>query len=185
MKQFLVFIAILLYCNLYAQDFNVEEYIQKGIDAFGNAQYEEAINYLRPCEEFYSQFSDSVSKSNDAELLSMEATVYGSLGDYKKAIDCETKSSIILKSLYGVNHPDYATSLSNLANEYSNLGDYNKAIEIGTQAMDIRKQMFGEKHPDYAASLSDLANYYSNQGDYSKAVEFGTQAMNIRKQALG
>ena len=99
MKQFLVFIAILLYCNLYAQDFNVEEYIQKGIDAFGNAQYEEAINYLRPCEEFYSQFSDSVSKSNDAELLSMEATVYGSLGDYKKAIDCETKSSIILNNL--------------------------------------------------------------------------------------
>ena len=185
MKQFLVFIAILLYCNLYAQDFNVEEYIQKGIDAFGNAQYEEAINYLRPCEEYYSQFSDSVSKSYDAELLSMEATVYGSLGDYKKAIDCETKSSIILKSLYGVNHPDYATSLSNLANKYSNLGDYNKAIEIGTQAMDIRKQMFGEKHPDYAASLSDLANYYSNQGDYSKAVEFGTQAMNIRKQTLG
>ncbi len=185
MKQFLVFIAILLHCNLYAQDFNIEEYIQKGIDAFGNAQYEEAINYLRPCEEYYSQFSDSVSKSNDAELLSMEATVYSSLGDYKKAIDCETKSSIILKSLYGVNHPDYATSLSNLANKYSNLGDYNKAIEIGTQAMDIRKQALGEKHPDYAASLSDLANYYSNQGDYSKAIEFGTQAMNIRKQVLG
>ena len=33
MKQFLVFIAILLYCNLYAQDFNVYDYIQKGTDA--------------------------------------------------------------------------------------------------------------------------------------------------------
>ena len=62
MKQFLVFIAILLYCNLYAQDFNVEEYIQKGLAAYKNAQYEEAINYLRPCEEYCSQFSDSVSK---------------------------------------------------------------------------------------------------------------------------
>ena len=102
MKQFLVFIAILLHCNLYAQDFNVEEYIQKGIDALENAQYEEAINYLKPCEKYYSQFSDSVSKSNDAELLSMEATVYSSLGDNKKAIDCETKSAIILKSLYGI-----------------------------------------------------------------------------------
>ena len=185
MKQFLVFIAILLHCNLYAQDFNVEEYIQKGIDALENAQYEEAINYLEPCEKYYSQFSDSVSKSNDAELLSMEATVYSSLGDNKKAIDCETKSAIILKSLYGENHPDYATSLSNLANYYSGLGDYNKAIEFETQVLNIRKQTLGEDNPGYLTSLINLANYYSNLGDYNKAIEIETQVLNAFKQTLG
>ena len=185
MKQFLVFITILLYCNLYAQDFNVEEYLQKGIDALENAQYEEAINYLKPCEKYYSQFSDSVSKSNDAELLSMEATVYSSLGDNKKAIDCETKSAIILKSLYGENHPDYATSLSNLANYYSGLGDYNKAIEFETQVLNIRKQTLGEDNPGYLTSLINLANYYSNLGDYNKAIEIETQVLNAFKQTLG
>ena len=55
MKQFLVFIAILLHCNLYAQNFNIDEYFQKGLDAFENSKNEEAIFYLTPCENYYSQ----------------------------------------------------------------------------------------------------------------------------------
>ena len=185
MKQFLVFIAILLHCNLYAQDFNIEEYIQKGLAAYQNAQYEEAINYLTPCEEYCSQFSDSVSKSYDAALLSIVATSYGLNGDYKKALDYETKASIIFKSLYGENNPNYATSLNNLAGLYFKLGDTNNAIEVTTKAMNIYKQALGENHPDYAATLYNLANYYDDLGNYSKAVEIGTMAVDVLKQALG
>ena len=94
MKQFLVFIAILLYCNLYAQDFNVEEYLQKGLAAYQNAQYEEAINYLTPCEEYCSQFSDSISKSYDAVLLSIESIAHSALGNHKKALGYGEKASI-------------------------------------------------------------------------------------------
>ena len=165
MKQFLVFIAILLHCNLYAQDFNVEEYLQKGLAAYQNAQYEEAIHYLTPCEEYYSQFSDSVSKSNDANLLSIVATSYGLNGDYKKALDYETKASIIFKSLYGENNPNYTTLLNNIAGLYSKLGDTNNAIEVTTKAINIYKQALGENHPDYATTLYNLANYYDDLGN--------------------
>ena len=185
MKLFLVFIAILLHCNLYAQDFNVEEYLQKGLAAYQNAQYEEAIHYLTPCENYYSQFSDSISKSCDATLLSLVATAYYSQGNYKKAIDCEAKALIVLKSLYGENHLDYATSLTDLAYYHFKSGNYNKAVEIETMAKNIRKQVLGEKHPDYVLSLSKLGNYYCDLGDYKKAVEFETMAMNLRKQSLG
>jgi len=185
MKQFLVFIAILLHCNLYAQDFNVEEYLQKGLAAYQNAQYEEAIHYLTPCEEYYSQFSDSVSKSNDANLLSIVATSYGLNGDYKKALDYETKASIIFKSLYGENNPNYTTLLNNIAGLYSKLGDTNNAIEVTTKAINIYKQALGENHPDYATTLYNLANYYDDLGNYSKAVEIGTMAVDVLKQALG
>ena len=185
MKQFLVFIAILLYCNLYAQDFNVEEYLQKGLAAFENSKNEEAIFYLTPCENYYSQFSDSISKSCDATLLSLVATAYYSQGNYKKAIDCEAKALIVLKSLYGENHLDYATSLTDLAYYHFKSGNYNKAVEIETMAKNIRKQVLGEKHPDYVLSLSKLGNYYCDLGDYKKAVEFETMAMNLRKQSLG
>lgn len=185
MKQFLVFIAILLHCNLYAQDFNVEEYLQKGLAAYQNAQYEEAIHYLTPCEKYYSQFSDSVSKSNDANLLSIVATSYGLNGDYKKALDYETKASIIFKSLYGENNPNYTTLLNNIAGLYSKLGDTNNAIEVTTKAINIYKQALGENHPDYATTLYNLANYYDDLGNYSKAVEIGTMAVDVLKQALG
>ena len=185
MKQFLVFIAILLHCNLYAQNFNIDEYFQKGLDAFENSKNEEAIFYLTPCENYYSQFSDSISKSCDATLLSLVATAYYSQGNYKKAIDCEAKALIVLKSLYGENHLDYATSLTDLAYYHFKSGNYNKAVEIETMAKNIRKQVLGEKHPDYVLSLSKLGNYYCDLGDYKKAVEFGTMAMNLRKQSLG
>ena len=185
MKQFLVFIAILLHCNLYAQNFNIDEYFQKGLDAFENSKNEEAIFYLTPCENYYSQFSDSISKSCDATLLSLVATAYCSQGNYKKAIDCEAKALIVLKSLYGENHLDYATSLTDLAYYHFKSGNYNKAVEIETMAKNIRKQVLGEKHPDYVLSLSKLGNYYCDLGDYKKAVEFGTMAMNLRKQSLG
>ena len=185
MKQFLVFIAILLHCNLYAQNFNIDEYFQKGLDAFENSKNEEAIFYLTPCENYYSQFSDSISKSCDATLLSLVATAYYSQGNYKKAIDCEAKALIVLKSLYGENHLDYATSLTDLAYYHFKSGNYNKAVEIETMAKNIRKQVLGEKHPDYVLSLSKLGNYYCDLGDYKKAVEFETMAMNLRKQSLG
>ena len=185
MKQFLVFIAILLHCNLYAQNFNIDEYFQKGLDAFENSKNEEAIFYLTPCENYYSQFSDSISKSCDATLLSLVATAYCSQGNYKKAIDCEAKALIVLKSLYGENHLDYATSLTDLAYYHFWKRNYNKAVEIETMAKNIRKQVLGEKHPDYVLSLSKLGNYYCDLGDYKKAVEFGTMAMNLRKQSLG
>ena len=160
MKQFLVFIAILLHCNLYAQNFNIDEYFQKGLDAFENSKNEEAIFYLTPCENYYSQFSDSISKSCDATLLSLVATAYYSQGNYKKAIDCEAKALIVLKSLYGENHLDYATSLTDLAYYHFKSGNYNKAVETETMAKNIRKQVLGEKHPDYVLSLSKLGNYY-------------------------
>lgn len=185
MKQFLVFIAILLHCNLYAQDFNVEEYLQKGLAAYQNAQYEEAIHYLTPCEDFFSQFSDSTFKSYDATLLSFVAMAHSSLKNHKKALVYETKASIVLKSLYGEKHPEYANSLSNLAYYYSDLNDYNKAIEIGIKATNILKYVFGEDHPKYANSLETLALSYSNSGDYNTAIEIEIQAMNIRKQVLG
>ena len=185
MKQFLVFIAILLHCNLYAQNFNIDEYFQKGLDAFENSKNEEAIFYLTPCENYYSQFSDSISKSCDATLLSLVATAYYSQGNYKKAIDCEAKALIVLKSLYGENHLNYATSLTDLAYYHFKSRNYNKAVEIETMAKNIRKQVLGEKHPDYVLSLSKLGNYYCDLGDYKKAVEFETMAMNLRKQSLG
>ena len=185
MKQFLVFIAILLHCNLYAQDFNVEEYIQKGLAAYQNAQYEEAINYLTPCEEYCSQFSDSISKSYDAVLLSIESIAHSALGNHKKALGYGEKASIVFKSLYGENHPNYATSLNNLSGLYFKLGDTNNAIEVTTKAMNIYKQVLGENHPYYATALGNLAKYYAGLRDYSKAVEIGIKAMNIQKQTLG
>ena len=77
MKQFLVFIAILLHCNLYAQNFNIDEYFQKGLDAFENSKNEEAIFYLTPCENYYSQFSDSISKSQIPKSIPTFLLVFG------------------------------------------------------------------------------------------------------------
>ncbi len=65
----------------------------------------------------------------------------------------------IRKKVFGKEHTDYATSLSNLANYNSSLGNYAEAIRLVTEALQIRKKVLGKEHPDYALSLVFLAVY--------------------------
>ena len=65
------------------------------------------------------------------------AIIYASFGNKNKAIEYGTKANLIIKTLFGVVHPDYANSLSNLAGYYYDLGNYAKAIEYFRQNLSI------------------------------------------------
>ena len=71
----------------------------------------------------------------------------------------ETEALQIRKKVFGKEHTDYATSLSNLANYNSSLGNYAEAIRLGTEALQIQEKVLGKEHPDYALSLVFLAVY--------------------------
>ena len=73
--------------------------------------------------------------------------VYGSQGDYSKAIEHHTKSlSIRLKAL-GAEHPDVADSYNNLGLEYNTQGNYSKALEYYEKCLPIYLKTFGAEHP--------------------------------------
>ena len=73
--------------------------------------------------------------------------VYGSQGDYHKAIEHHTKSlSIRLKTL-GAEHPHVANSYNNLGLAYNYQGGYPKAIEYYEKCLPIYLKTFGAEHP--------------------------------------
>ncbi|MGN0187295.1 MAG: CHAT domain-containing protein, partial [Paludibacteraceae bacterium] len=91
----------------------------------------------------------------------------------------------IWKSVYGEQHPAYATSLNNLGSLYSDMGDYAKAERYYLESLSIRKSVLGEQHPDYALSLNNLGWLYSAMGDYSKAERYYLESLSIHKSVLG
>ena len=183
MKRIIIAIIYIIPVSLYAQSDSLDIWTEKGITAFKNNNYKEAIKYFEYCTKDYER--QQLEDGKYGSYLSLLAFCNAKLGDYSKAVEYEAKATEIKKTKLGENHPDYAASLGNLANGYFYLGDYSKAVEYGTKAMEIRKTILGENHPDYAASLNILANGYFYLGDYSKAVEYGTKAMEIRKTILG
>ncbi len=92
-----------------------------------------------------------------------------SKGDYAKAEPLLLEARDLFKNLLGGNHPDYATSLSNLAALYELKRDYAKAEPLLLEARDLCKKVLGGNHPDYATRLNNLAVLYTSKGDYTKA----------------
>jgi CHAT domain-containing protein/Flp pilus assembly protein TadD len=106
-------------------------------------------------------------------------------GDFREAIRFAEQAASIQRRLLGAQHPDTATSFSNLAELYQALGDYAKAEPLLRQALKIRKKALGENHPDTAGSLNNLAGLYGLLGDYAKAEPLYRQALEIDKKVLG
>ncbi|WP_049858500.1 tetratricopeptide repeat protein [Gloeothece citriformis] len=91
----------------------------------------------------------------------------------------------VLKSYFGEEHPDVATSLNNLAVLYHYQGRYTEAEPLYLQALEMRKQLLGQSHPDVATSLNNLAILYYSMGRYEKAEPLYLEALEMYKQLLG
>ena len=75
------------------------------------------------------------------------------LGDYEGAKKGYLKVLEIEKRVFGEDHVEYATTLSNLSVAMKNLGDYEGAKKGYSEALDIKKRVYGEDHVQYKKSL--------------------------------
>jgi len=193
------------YCmNAYSTANFLENYNEKKIIAYyiaqcynylglaksGNEQrslYDKALQYLSFADSTDTnitnfrktvQLNIAVSYSNDAYKKNKQ-------GNFKEAIQLETVDLKMIEKIFGKEHPDYATALSDLALYNSEAGNYQEAVRLETVALKIRERAFGKEHPRYAAALSDLALYTSNIGNYQEAVRLETEALKIREKTSG
>ena len=79
--------------------------------------------------------------------------MYDSLGEYNQAKELHKKALSILKTIFGEDHTDIATSYNNFDSVYDTLGEYNQAKELQEKALTIRKKIFGEDHADVAKAI--------------------------------
>ena len=86
------------------------------------------------------------------------ATSWGARPLYERAL-------AISEKVLGTEHPDTATSLSNLADLLRDQGDLAEARALRERALAIRERRLAPSIPFTAASLSSLANLLQAQGD--------------------
>ena len=58
------------------------------------------------------------------------------------------KALKIRKKIFGIKHPDTATSYNNIGSIYYNQGDYAKALEYYQKALEIFEKVLGTDHPN-------------------------------------
>ena len=118
-------------------------------------------------------------------ILNCSGVVYGEIGKHNQAKGLHKDELIILKEIFGEEHPSVATSYSNLGRVYDSLGEYNQAKELYEKAHMIQKKILREEHPSVATSYSNLGSVYDSLGEYNQAKELYEKALMIEKKIFG
>ena len=129
------------------------------------------------------------STSRDAPLL---AEIQNSLGqararcgDRPAAIELLNSSITALENIYGQEHPEVASGLSNLGTVYRDLKRYKKAKALYVRALEIDRHVLGPTAPKTAVDLNNLGALAFLRHHNREAEAFLSEALKINEQSLG
>ena len=89
------------------------------------------------------------------------------------------KALKICESVLGVNHPDTATSYSNIGALLREKGDLDGALQEHQKALKIRESVLGVNHPDTATSYNNIGALQQDKGDLDGALQHYQKALKI------
>lgn len=106
----------------------------------------------------------------------------GMLGEASEVLE---KSLELMKSNYGVDHPDTLLGMNNLATTYSGQGRLDDARDIFENALQKQQATLGPNHPTTLVTMSNLAHCYERLGNGPKAIELLEQTAEMMKVVFG
>ena len=101
------------------------------------------------------------------------------MGDHKQALEYQLKALAIFERVLPPEHPDLATSYSNVSYTYGELGDHEKELEYDLKALGIRERVLPGNHPDLARSFNNIAWTYYRLGRFGEAATHMRRAADI------
>ena len=107
------------------------------------------------------------------------------LADYTQARRLHERALAINEKVFGPDHPESATHLSNLASAIAAQGDFATARQHHERALTIREKVLGPEHPDTANSLGHIARLLHALGDLAAARTLHERALTINEKVLG
>jgi len=121
----------------------------------------------------------------EADLRTTLGNVYSDLGEYAIAADMHQEALALRRGLHGDEHPDVATSLSNLANVLHQQGKFPEAEVLYRRALALRTKLLGEEHGDVISCLGGLAKVLWRQGKMDEAEGLQRQTLQMQRKLLG
>jgi tetratricopeptide (TPR) repeat protein len=106
-------------------------------------------------------------------------------GKYDQAIIKLYDALKICTDELGEQHPDTATSYTNVAVCLNEQGQYKKSLVLHKKSLDISISQLGNRHPLVVTCYNNLASCLNSQGQHAEALHLFKRALNICKSELG
>jgi len=141
--------------------------------------------------EILDQGADKIARELQGQplvqgkLMNTMGSVYKGLGLYDAALGLLEKALDTRTKALGPDHPDVATTLSDLGTVVWRKGDFMKAEDLQRQALAIRERKFGPDSVEASNSLHNLGTLNWSQGKYEEARRVLERALAIREKVLG
>ena len=107
------------------------------------------------------------------------------MGDYKLASDLYTEALAIQRRVLKPDHPELATTLSNMGSLYQRQNQTELAIPLLEEALEIRTKVFPDDHPTLLTSRNMMAVAYGNLGRMDEAIVLARKVLAARQKKLG
>lgn len=140
---------------------------------------------LEPLIGHVRALTESVADAETVTLLGWLGMYEQERGAYGLAIVVRQRVLDAGRGLYGDEHPDTLTSMSNLAFTLWNQGDLAGARVIEEEVLAVRRRLLGDEHPDTLTSMNNLASTLWDQGNFVGAQELQERALAVRRRLLG
>lgn len=150
--------------------------------------------YQQDAGDSIGPIGEGITRNNIAGLYRLTGNSYAGLQDYANAQTHYRRSEENYREALalleddvravGPDHPDVATSLSDLAILYSDRGEYTEAEPLFKRALTILENNLGSGDRFVADAVVNLAHCYYIQGRYDDAESLYNRALKIRKKEL-
>ena len=152
--------------------------------AYHRGRYIESRSYVIEAQRIFDQLGDA-NLELKANLLNDLAYTSSALGDVELVLANHMQALQIRRDLFGKQHTDIATSLTNVGHWYGEQGDLQRALEYSEQALAMRRELFGNQHPAIATPLNNVGQWYGKRGDLQRALEYSEQALAMQRELFG
>jgi len=120
-----------------------------------------------------------------AKALSSLAMVQTNSGSLDSAETLRREALLILRDIYGEDHPATTVALNNLASVLFAQRRYPEALPIFEQVLAQRRQLHASTHPSIAMAANNTANALLLTGQPARALALAKEALAIRRASLG
>jgi eukaryotic-like serine/threonine-protein kinase len=108
-----------------------------------------------------------------------------SQGKYPEAAESYTRSLSLREKALGPEHPDVASSLSNLSVAAWWMGKYEEALRKAERAQAIKEKALGPEHPDVVLIVMNAGITLLEVGRYAEALQRFEHALSLEMKVLG
>ncbi len=122
---------------------------------------------------------------HEAKVLDGLGMIHAARSEFTLAVADQQAVLTIRENLLGPEHPEVATSHTNLGFVLASKGEHARALEHFQRALVIKEATLGSDHPDFATAINNIGVSQMVDGQYADSLASFERALTVREAAFG